>query len=405
MHSTKCSCLSGLRALFGSALSSATQVATVEEGEHLYWSADASRAVFRAWYGDVRYKWQQGPGLGMACHEAVKMQLRSMDCVFAVNDLLGKDPCPGVSKVLLIEHSGRNRPEGAYFRRPDASRFLTLKEGQSMRWSSAAGDRVSRAWYGTPQALWQYGDARGVDCTKAVVSQLRRTDRIAATNDMVGADPCPGKGKLLIIEYRGADPPDMATGRKLFTTAAEVPSGPRWIAFIRHAQAGHNVDESLIETPDNGLTDFGRQQAVQAATGLPGFAVRAADLVITSPLKRALQTTHLLVGDAKVRIRVDALCTERRGAPCDAGTLKCELMAQLPRECGLSWEGWDELPERWWPEPGEDMWGRAERFTDMLRQRPEDRIAVVGHGAFWQMVTGAYLPNCEVRYCDRSLSG
>lgn len=33
--------------------------------------------------------------------------------------------------------------------------------------------------------------------------------------------------------------------------------GTRWVAFVRHAQAGHNVDPDLIMNPDNPLTDEG----------------------------------------------------------------------------------------------------------------------------------------------------
>ena len=48
---------------------------------------------------------------------------------------------------------------------------------------------------------------------------------------------------------------------KHFKSLAEVPSASssRWVAFIRHAQAGHNVSQALIMNPDNALTDEGKK--------------------------------------------------------------------------------------------------------------------------------------------------
>ena len=51
---------------------------------------------------------------------------------------------------------------------------------------------------------------------------------------------------------------------KLYETMEEVPSNPNWVAFVRHAQAGHNVDRALIDKPDNPLTEVGVAQALKA---------------------------------------------------------------------------------------------------------------------------------------------
>lgn len=280
---------------------------------------------------------------------------------------------------------------------------LQLKESLHLRWSATAAENVISAWYGNPEQLEEEG--QGLLCTDAVRTQLRASDRVVVTNQALGADPCPGKGKVLLVTVASGSEglpktPDEFPKPKLFK---EMPDSKRWVAFVRHAQAGHNADPALLDTPDNMLTDFGREQARTASQGPAGAALRAADLVVTSPLRRAMQTTGLLLEGAKKRVRVDALGTERAGATCDQGTPKKALLAELPCECSHNWEGWTELPENWWPEKGEDMWGRAEAFKEMVKRRPEDRLAFVGHGAFFQMVLGEYLPNCEVIFCDRNL--
>jgi hypothetical protein len=47
--------------------------------------------------------------------------------------------------------------------------------------------------------------------------------------------------------------------------------------------------------------------------------------------------------------------------------------------------------------------GEKTRHKEMVRRRPEDRLASVGCGVFFQMVLGEYLPNWEVIVCKRDL--
>lgn len=192
--------------------------------------------------------------------------------------------------------------------------------------------------------------------------------------------------------------------RRTYRTPEEVPSYPRWLALVRHAQAGHNVDESLYQRPDNALTEVGTEQAIAARGGPTGDAVRAADLLLTSPLRRALETARLLLEgrEAPMRVALEALATERYSAPCDDGTPKAELLGQLPAGVA-SWEGWDSLAECWWPGTEDDVPRRLADFREALRNRSEDRVVVVGHGGFWQELAGCYLDNCDIVYCDRDL--
>ncbi len=67
----------------------------------------------------------------------------------------------------------------------------------------------------------------------------------------------------------------------------------------------------------------------------------------------------------------------------------------------------DHLDEQWWTdgaEPrGNGLWWETEeaclvrvaRFRRWLESRPEDKIAVVGHGTFFFHLTGHQFANCE----------
>lgn len=72
------------------------------------------------------------------------------------------------------------------------------------------------------------------------------------------------------------------------------------VIICRHSQATHNVAEDY-SLPDAPLTQLGRQQAAK----LPEFAASLqgeVDLIITSALKRTLQTTLLGWGPAMKRL-------------------------------------------------------------------------------------------------------
>lgn len=220
-------------------------------------------------------------------------------------------------------------------------------------------------------------------CSSATRAQAGRAARAAAT--------CQGN----------------ATYPALFKEPRLVPSAPKYLVFVRHAQAMHNVFESLQDNPDNPLTAAGREQALEAGRGPLGAILRDVDLVVTTPLTRAMETTQLLLesaGAEGVRVRVHPMATERWSARCDEGTSRAELWLGLS-DAMRGWEGWEELPEEWWAREGDDAVARAADFAEWARSDlKEDRIAFVGHGGFWETLLGHYMSNIEHMVCERSLN-
>ena len=135
------------------------------------------------------------------------------------------------------------------------------------------------------------------------------------------------------------------------------------------------------------------------------------DLVVVSPLSRAIQTASLAFGEQPVasvapgqqpgsmrRIVLTSLHSERWTAPCDEGRPKSELALDFPFL--KTWEGFDALPERWWPTQANDADWAERRVPAFLRwldaQTSPSRIAIVGHGAFFAAILGRHLKNTEV---------
>lgn len=176
------------------------------------------------------------------------------------------------------------------------------------------------------------------------------------------------------------------------------------ILCIRHGESTFNaawreagVDPLHFDAP---LSEIGLEQVRQARTTLEDFPV---ELVITSPLTRALQTaTGLFAAHPSTpRILVVALPRERVENSCDVGRSPMQLAADFPSldlaHLGEVWWHVDGVPDvrGICVEPVAVVEARAAEFRSFLLSRPERRIAVVGHGTFFFHLTGRFLANCE----------
>lgn len=167
--------------------------------------------------------------------------------------------------------------------------------------------------------------------------------------------------------------------------------------FNAHA-AGGGSDPLLFDAP---LSEVGHRQVERTRDALRSVEI---ELVVTTPLTRALQTTAgLFAGHpSSPTILVESLHRERVENSCDVGRSPALLASAFPTFA------FDHLPDVWWHnhdrpddrgicvEPVELVSERAEAFRRFLRSRPETHIAVVGHGTFFRTLTGRVLSNCEV---------
>lgn len=177
------------------------------------------------------------------------------------------------------------------------------------------------------------------------------------------------------------------------------------ILLIRHGQSTFNaaygndgIDPMLFDAP---LSPIGHEQVAVARLALHGTPV---EVVLTSPLTRALQTTLGLFGDHPnaPKIVVETLHRERLESSCDQGRSPADLQVDFP-DVSL-----DHLPATWWHDEGEAdgrgirveplevLLARVQDFAAALRDRRETTIAVVGHATFFHHLTGRWLNNCEI---------
>ncbi|KAK3056636.1 hypothetical protein LTR09_002429 [Extremus antarcticus] len=152
--------------------------------------------------------------------------------------------------------------------------------------------------------------------------------------------------------------------------------------LTRHAQAEHNVDLDYT-IPDAPLTPLGRKQASSLAHTIPSHLQTRVDLLVSSPLKRTLQTTLLGWNPVVQRLgKENIICLpeaqECNDHPCDTGSSRQELEANPEFEC-LNLE---RLTEDW-----TIIAERAMKVRQFLREREEEEIVVVAHGDILRQIT------------------
>ena len=169
---------------------------------------------------------------------------------------------------------------------------------------------------------------------------------------------------------------------------------------------------SLTRIPvlDAPLTKLGRRQASALAPAIPQLHDKV-DLIVTSPLKRTLQTTLLGWGPAVKRLGIEnVIChpaaQECNDFPCDTGSAK-EDLENIDEFAGFKF---DKLTPDWtskqgfWAADKDSLTNRAQSMRQFLRDRPEKDIVLVAHGDFLRRITcdanepsGYMWKNAEVR--------
>lgn len=178
------------------------------------------------------------------------------------------------------------------------------------------------------------------------------------------------------------------------------------IYLTRHAEAEHNATgDSLIA--DALLTPKGQQQAERLAYMTPDLQERV-ELIVTSPLRRTLQTTEAGYKPAIARLggHTKVICLpqlqECNDVPCDTGSARDVLESQpdfAKYDLSSLTPDWTSKRGFYAADPV-SLDARAQWVRQFLRERPEQHIAVVAHGDFLRRLTDdpmSYWGNAEVR--------
>jgi broad specificity phosphatase PhoE len=187
------------------------------------------------------------------------------------------------------------------------------------------------------------------------------------------------------------------------TTDGRQQSSSKTLFLIRHGQSTANRDyDESIHYQDAGLTEQGIAQAKALQKELEELQL---DLVVVSPLTRALQTCQNALpssysGPILVLPEIAEICSTYYSC----GQKRNVVQPRFPSSFDWSNVPMDEI---WWwqydqrhrSETDEHKRKRFEKFRRFIQERPEKRIAVFSHGDYlWEFLEGRrpYLANCQV---------
>lgn len=187
--------------------------------------------------------------------------------------------------------------------------------------------------------------------------------------------------------------------------------------LIRHGVSEMNVALSAkpwgsINFSDPGIFDAPLTQlGIDQASNTPPPSV---DLVVSSPLTRALQTTQGVFGTNQ-KVLALPLASERVYLSSDVGTPTPILRERWPNV------SFDRMPEEWWyrgdknlewrppgeylcpGEPKKEFMERMAALKKWLLGREEDSIALVCHWGVCYSLTGLDFDNCQVQQIDPNI--
>ncbi|XVE80542.1 hypothetical protein DITRI_Ditri14bG0148500 [Diplodiscus trichospermus] len=181
--------------------------------------------------------------------------------------------------------------------------------------------------------------------------------------------------------------------------------------LVRHGQALHNVEgdknrEALLSPDlfDAQLSPLGLHQVAELRENVHASGLLdGIELIVTSPLSRAMQTAVGVFGSEVQtisthngpKIMAIELCRDRLGVrPCDMRRKVSECQSLFP---SIDFSMMDDEDDILWNpntrEPEEELAERGAKILKWLWTRPEKEIVVVSHGIVLQNILTNLLRN------------
>lgn len=167
------------------------------------------------------------------------------------------------------------------------------------------------------------------------------------------------------------------------------------LIFVRHGEAQDDLENRFGGWYDPDLSPAGVQGAEKLAVDFKSRGV-VADLVLTSPLKRAVQTAGPIAQVLGIPMETDVYLKERNTYGLLCGENKDEAKIRYP-ELVTAYENGEEV---WGYEPVEFLLGRMRILLDKLGQRQEKSLICVTHGVFLKNLFKEFLQKEVVKLHD-----
>lgn len=145
------------------------------------------------------------------------------------------------------------------------------------------------------------------------------------------------------------------------------------IYFVRHGESEANVKRQFAgQREDSPLTEFGQQQAKQAAKDLLNYNFKI-DRIISSPLARAYETAKIIAKHAKMNIKIEI---DERAAEYDMGELTGRVYQKITSQELVNAEG---------AEDPSAFQNRVQDLINELRQGHKN-VLIVSHAGVGRII-------------------
>lgn len=165
----------------------------------------------------------------------------------------------------------------------------------------------------------------------------------------------------------------------------QLQPGETLISTLRHGLTELNRDKRVGGHSDVPLLEEGRRQAEEARANFDGTTF---DVVITSPLKRAIETAAIVTSLSPAQMVIEPLCIERHFGQME-GLTRPEVEARFPQLVYLQIDhvGYSLNPPG--GESFEALRARARQFLEkVLSLSSGRRIVISSHQNFLQQLHG-----------------
>ena len=153
------------------------------------------------------------------------------------------------------------------------------------------------------------------------------------------------------------------------------------VFFVRHGESEGNVGD-VWQDENAVLTEHGRNQAGLLASRLVSTPL---DIIISSDMRRALQTADIVADHIKREVLHSPLFNERRRPTEQLGNLKSDEVA---KEAEILIKTYFNEPEFRYSDEENfcDLKVRARELMKYLEEREEEHILVVTHGIILRII-------------------
>lgn len=159
------------------------------------------------------------------------------------------------------------------------------------------------------------------------------------------------------------------------------------IHTIRHAETDFGVEKRYAGKIDVPLNDIGIRDTVKAAKLINNLPI---DIVISSRLKRSIETAQIILNGRTIPLVQNELCNERSFGVMEGLTWDDVQTLDPPVlfiEVGDDLHSVNPIGS----EPFEDVWARAQKLrTSIIEEFGGSKILIVSHGVFLQLFHGLF---------------